>query len=733
MAYLSTDLLKPLLKKLLALWKARDQEIINIADTFGDPVQLAKYYVQPECQHHNPADIDEDDVRSHVRSPAFKTLNDFMDKEVLVRDGKSQLFILSDAGMGKTSLLMMLKLSHLSAFWPQGHECVLLKLGQNTLDIVEEIENQRNTVLLLDALDEDPTAWDRLEGRLLELLEKTKFFRRVIISCRTQFFPEKGLDPFGGAGRVVLGGFRCPVLFLSLFDDERVEAYLHKRFSVSWYRFLSRKAEQKRQKAVSILKKTGSLRFRPLLLAHIEELVEAPQQEWDAYRIYVALVEVWLLREQRKIREVYKDAHKLPGMEDLLKACIKVAEFMQQKEKRSIAEPALQALISVNDNITYLRNFDIGGRSLLNRNSERAYRFSHYTIQEFLLAHGIAEKHLTDGPLIRATDQIVRFLDLSSYESFSRLSLKDFKLGEYFKKYPRIGRKNLRGVSLTGVDLSNAYLENADLSGADLSEADLSGANLNGADLSGANLNNACLAGVFIWDKLQGGDQGPEMVLIPGGTFRMGEIQDAGDDEKIVPVHEISVSMFAIGRYPVTFNEYDRFAEAAGREKPNDEGWGRGRHPVINVSWEDAAAYCEWLSEQTGHEYRLPTEAEWEYAARAGTETDYCFGNDEQELKKYAWYFDNSGGRTHSVGEKKANAWGLYDVHGNVWEWAGDRFDSDYYANSSPPDPAGSPNDRVLRGGSWNGSGHYVRSAVRNRGSSGDRLKLTGFRLARTQ
>jgi hypothetical protein len=124
-------------------------------------------------------------------------------------------------------------------------------------------------------------------------------------------------------------------------------------------------------------------------------------------------------------------------------------------------------------------------------------------------------------------------------------------------------------------------------------------------------------------DRLQDGSEGPEMVWIPAGDFQMG-----GSYSSEKPVHQVSVSAFAMGRYEVTFEEYDRFAEATGREKPGDEGWGRGNRPVINVSWNDATAYMEWLSTQTGKKYRLPTEAEWEYAARAGTDTKYWWGNE---------------------------------------------------------------------------------------------------------
>ena len=137
---------------------------------------------------------------------------------------------------------------------------------------------------------------------------------------------------------------------------------------------------------------------------------------------------------------------------------------------------------------------------------------------------------------------------------------------------------------------------------------------------------NSFVAGKVFRDRLKNGSKGPEMVWIPAGTFRMGDIQGGGDsDEK--PVHRVSVNKFAMGRYEVTFAEYDQFAQATGRKKPNDQGWGPGNRPVINVSWDDATAYTEWLSQQTGQSYRLPTEAEWEYAARAGSETKYWWGN----------------------------------------------------------------------------------------------------------
>lgn len=184
------------------------------------------------------------------------------------------------------------------------------------------------------------------------------------------------------------------------------------------------------------------------------------------------------------------------------------------------------------------------------------------------------------------------------------------------------------------------------------------------------------------------------MIYIPAGEFTMGS--GRGDaDERLL--HKVYLSGYYIDKYEVTFSQYDKFCEATGRGKPDDNGWGRENRPVINVSWKDAEAYAKWSGK------RLPTEAEWEKAARAGSEAEYCFGNAESKLGEYAWYKSNSGGKTHPVGQKKPNQWGIYDMHGNVWEWCSDWYEGGYYKNSPYKNPQGPDSGiaRVLRGGSW--------------------------------
>ncbi|KOR28472.1 hypothetical protein TI04_10910 [Achromatium sp. WMS2] len=223
------------------------------------------------------------------------------------------------------------------------------------------------------------------------------------------------------------------------------------------------------------------------------------------------------------------------------------------------------------------------------------------------------------------------------------------------------------------------------------------------------------------------------MVSIPAGSFMMGSPEsEAGRDSDEGPQHRVTVKAFQMAKYETTFAEYDAFCEATGRAKPDDRGWGRGNRPVINVTWDDAVAYTKWLSQQTGKDYRLPTEAQWEYAARAGSTSRYFFGDDANRLGDYAWYDGNSNSKTHPVGQKQPNAWGLYDVHGNVWEWTQDRWHDNY--NGAPTDgsawESGNSSRRILRGGSWSSNDGNCRTAYRGNDEHSSSSSYWGFRVA---
>ena len=276
----------------------------------------------------------------------------------------------------------------------------------------------------------------------------------------------------------------------------------------------------------------------------------------------------------------------------------------------------------------------------------------------------------------------------------------------------------------------------------------------------------------------------PEMVVVPAGTFVMGSPEsEAGrlravydergtavrwtwiDDlqlqvdqgQRLVEVegpqrYVTFQSPFAVGIYEVTFDEWDACARAGGCGGviPDNEGWGRGRRPVINVNWDEAQAYVRWLSNETGHEYRLLSEAEWEYVARAHSETARYWGESSSEQCRYANGADalalaaNPDWRTVScsdghlgtslVGSYEANAFGLHDVLGNVWEWTQDCWNE--RSSGGPVDgsawESGNCSTRVQRGGGWGSQPEQLRSANRVRESPGERFNTTGFRVARS-
>jgi formylglycine-generating enzyme required for sulfatase activity len=229
-----------------------------------------------------------------------------------------------------------------------------------------------------------------------------------------------------------------------------------------------------------------------------------------------------------------------------------------------------------------------------------------------------------------------------------------------------------------------------------------------------------------------------EFIKIPAGEFMMGS-SHGGDDEK--PQHKVNISQpFYLGKYPVTQRQWREIMGSNPSSFPGDD------NPVESVSWDDVQEFIQKLNkapDKLKHcEYRLPTEAEWEYACRAGTTTEYSFGDDEELLGKHAWYGENSGGKTHPVGGKapkgkthpvggKApNPWGLYDMHGNVWEWVADWYGDYPEGEATDPTGAESGSARVVRGGSWNRGAQFARSALRLWDLPDDRYSGSGFRLA---
>ena len=469
---------------LRSIHKKRKQELDEVNRImFGNPLELAKYYVEPRCQETNPADRHEEDFLVS-REPIMVKIDQFFRSKTPPHPGSNQMFILSDAGMGKSSLLIMLKLLHLTSFWPKEKDCVVKKLGEKTIEEINQIGNQMDTILLLDSLDEDPCAYGQVKDRLMEILVNTQNFHRVIITCRTQFFPDTKDDPLERPGLVTIEGYICPMKYMAFFDESQVAAYLNKRFPKKFRLFPQKKVLRAAQ---VIITKMGTLRARPMLLAYIEDLMSSPSifSSGSESNIYKVLVTSWLLREQAKSKL---------SSELLFRACEILAGELTINHKRSISSKEIDLLIARMPEMGSIKSLDIKGRSLLNRNSAGEYRFSHFTFQEFLVAHRLIND-LTWEPEkpIPLSDVLKKFIFERDHRAPSRPRLKFLDLMEADLANIYAPSGNFSDASLCGNDLRGTFLVKSDFTNATLSSVKLDYADLSGADLSHANLTDVTL------------------------------------------------------------------------------------------------------------------------------------------------------------------------------------------------------------------------------------------------
>jgi uncharacterized protein YjbI with pentapeptide repeats len=502
--YIAKKLVEKLYEDYENIKYAYYDDLIEITDVFGSVEPLLKYYVEPKCQNINPADYNEDEPDAVVKTPVFEFLNNYLNREFAVQgDGRNQLFILSDAGLGKTSLLLMLKLCNIfinsnSENYKNERPVELIKLDTTALGQVRNIQNQSETILLLDALDEDPMAWEKPEKRLINVLQASSKYRRVIISCRTQFFPEKGVSTYGTQEKISIRGYICPIIFLSLFDEIQVLEYLNKRFPLGTDSINS----DKQKKSHAILKKAKSLSFRPFLLSHIEDLLNNKNEEWTELIIYNELVEVWLRREVRKKNQ------NIFSENELSLACIAIAAKMQESGKRTLTKTELKKIVDNVNEIDHINSIDYGSKSLLNRNSIGEYRFSHFSVQEYFLSkyilglaaseNNLVKKLPINKKKIRLTRKCLEFISMDiekDWNSNNKFLLEGLNLDGF-----DFSKNNWKGCSFKNSRIRDADFRNSNFSEADFSNADLKGTMLDGsickktifdfADLSFASLIN---------------------------------------------------------------------------------------------------------------------------------------------------------------------------------------------------------------------------------------------------
>lgn len=235
-------------------------------------------------------------------------------------------------------------------------------------------------------------------------------------------------------------------------------------------------------------------------------------------------------------------------------------------------------------------------------------------------------------------------------------------------------------------------------------------------------------------DKLSNGSIGPKMVMVEGGCYEMGSPYGEDPRDKDERQHQVCIKDFAIGQFEITFDEFEHFTASVKMAIPQDEEWGRGNQPVINVSWNDAVEFAKWLSSETGHKYRLPTEAEWEHAARGGLTTPYWWRNEDS--RSHANFegigrADRWKEQAGPAGSFPPNPFGLFDTAGNVWEWTCSNYNRDYDMSELTCASIDDQKERTLRGGGWNSKASQVRSAYRGRNTPDYKRSYIGFRLAR--
>jgi len=564
------------------------------------------------------------------------------------KESDKYYLLLADSGMGKTTFMINLYLTYNSFFnFNRKNKMRLYPLGDSRiLDMIRTIEvsEARNTILLLDAFDEDKnllppeipdglTEDERFRKRLDEILEVVRDFKEVIITSRTQYFPGQEEQPYElTIPRFDERGFhKLAKLYVTPFNEKEIKRYLYRKFGR--FRFWNR---EKRKNAFRIIKKVPKLMVRPMLLNYIDLLATNRREYKDTYAIYEELVARWIDREaiKRKHKEVDREQFKIHLEIYSQQVALRIYEQRQKHDMLCLDKQTAVALAT--DLHLNLKDYEVTGQSLLTRDANLNWKFAHKSILEYFIANEV------------------------------------FK-NELFRKT----------VDFTGMDL----------------------------------------AWQFISERLFG----DEFVNVPGGEFKMGSPSDEAGRSVDERQHHVTVDGFYIMKYTVTNEQFKTFVDATGYKTEWIPGGGN-KLPVNNVSWNDANAYCEWLSKTKCWTFRLPTEAEWEYACRAGSEGAYCFGNDETKLTEYAW-FDQNSKTIHEAGKKKPNKYGIYDMHGNLWEWCGDWFDE--YPSEAVSNPKGpeSGSFRVVRGGSWISGSGGCRCADRFGYDPGYRYVLIGFRV----
>ncbi|MCP4109159.1 MAG: SUMF1/EgtB/PvdO family nonheme iron enzyme, partial [Desulfobacteraceae bacterium] len=489
------------------------------------------------------------------------------------------------------------------------------------------------------------------------------------------------------------------------FDQEQIKAYILK----------NTENEAVANEFIKIINDTynlSELSTRPLLLDMIVKTLPTlmDKQRINAADLYRAYTDDWIERDDWRSQMTAQGKRRFMW-EMALKMYQKSGDFSLHYSELDKPDKAFFKSKQIEDQDGDCFIYEATTCSFLNRDSKGNYKFIHRSFMEYFLAEYFIDctiKHKTrPTELFKTNDEVKFFLKMM---------------------FILISKDRLNGLDLSDYVLTDIDLEKANFEGTNLKRTNLKRTNLKGAKFKDTNCYGTLLEGAQLdWEYSVTNSLGMKFVYIPPGEFIMGSPEKEKYRKDDETQHTVKLTKgFYMQTTPVTQKQW----KAMMGDNPSHFKNQGDECPVESVSWYDTQDFIEKLNALEGANlYRLPTEAEWEYACRAGSDWAYCFGNNSEKLAEYAWFNENSNRHTHPVAQLQANLWGIYDMHGNVWEWCQDWYGN--YTPSAVTDPEGHSKglSRVLRGGSWDDAAGFCRSAFRDKFGHGFRYGHDGFRL----